>query len=160
MLESEPPFCAFVTEARRIGAATRARAEPCRSRFEVADRRRQPYPARMVTDEMRNSRELRDYLTAAVAAHKHMYLVDNDKAQLTEQAGNVVRAVHQHALERFGRYLENATRLAQRPRFVRCGYIAVPVIYGHTGQVKQLVHSAELVVYQALERRDIQAAER
>ena len=55
--------------------------------------------------------------------------------------------------------MQNSAWLAQRTGLVRGGNIAVPMIDRDTRQVEQLVYSAELVVYQALERRDIQTAE-
>ena len=88
-----------------------------------------------------------------------MDLVDNDKTQLSEQTRDIVRAVHKHTLERLRRYLQNSAWLAQRSGLVRGGNIAVPMIDRDTRQVEQFVYSAELVVYQALERRDIQTAE-
>ena len=110
--------------------------------------------------ESRDAAKLTDYLITAVAARKRVYLIDYNKTQVSEYARDIVRPIYQHRFKRFRRYLKHAARLLKQFLLVRRGNVSVPVRHRDAGHVQKLPDSAELIVYQAFQRRDIKHTDR
>ena len=94
-------------------------------------------------------------LAAPVPAQERVDLVDNDVAQVVEQAGHEGVLVQQERLERFRRYLEDAARMLQHLRLMRSGNVPVPVPHRDTGFLAEVVQAHELVVDERFERSDV-----
>ena len=78
-------------------------------------------------------------MPAAVAAQERVNLVDDDKAQVMEQAWHGHVLMHEECLERFRRNLQDAARMLQELALMRGGHIAMPVPDGNLGLLAQVV---------------------
>ena len=89
-----------------------------------------------------------------------MHLVYHDKAQVTKDARNGVVPVEQHGLERLRRNLQDARGMLEHLCLVRLRDIAMPVPHGYVALGAKVLEAQELVVYQRLERANVDAAHR
>ena len=123
--------------------------EPFAGQLRIADGSGKPDPARMVADDFPYSVQLTKNLVAAVGAHQGMNLVDDDVPQSAEKPNDIGMTVHEHALERFRRDLQNARRIFYQLVFMRGGNVSMPMENRNAAVRKQCVDSFKLVVDKA-----------
>ena len=89
-----------------------------------------------------------------------MNLVYHDKAQVTKDARDGIVPVQQHGLERLRCDLQDARGMLEHLCLVRLGDVTVPVPHGYVALGTKVLKTQELVVYQRLERANVDAAHR
>src|SRR5690606_29419506 len=95
-------------------------------------------------------------LPAAVAVLEGVNLVDDDVAEVVEEAVQVLLAVEHEALEALGRDLHDALRALHGAVLHRLADVAVPGPHRDLGRLEEVVEALELVVDQCLERPHVE----
>ena len=160
MLHRQPPARALALELGNHGAPPRPGREEAPRALRVADGRRQTDAPRIDARQLGQPFNQTERLPAAVAAHQRVHLVDDDEAQVAEQAHEVHMLVQQQRLERLGRDLQDAGGVFEQLGLVRLRHVAVPVPDGDVRLGAEVVQPCKLVVDERLQRADVDGAHR
>ena len=139
VLHRESPHPAWLLEARDDAAAPRAAGEKGSGALRIADGGGKADAPGVHARHAREPLDKAERLPAAVAAQERVNLVDDDKAQVMEQARDGHVLMHEECLERFRRNLQDAARMLQELALMRGGHIAMPVPDGNLGLLAQVV---------------------
>ena len=114
MLQPQPPAQRALRKGWNVGCPPGTGRQPGCGFFGVADGCGQPHATWMPPEHAPDAGKLAENLVATVRAGQRMDFVDDDKAQVTEQARDVVAPVDEHRLQRFRRNLQDAARAFQQ----------------------------------------------
>ena len=155
MLHAEPPADLLRGDVCDGGVPSACRTEPIRRALHIADGGGQSDPAGRYAGSLAKSGKLTEDLVAAVGAGQGVDFVDDDVAEIPEDAHEVAVAVDEHSLQRFRCDLQYPARVFHEPVLLGRGDVSVPVRDGDTGLVAQFGNAAELVVDEGFEGGDI-----
>ena len=99
-------------------------------------------------------------LPAAVSAEQRVNLIDDHKAQIPEEGGNLRVLAHQERLQRLRCDLKDPRGMLEKPSLFRGRHIPVPMPDRDLRLLAEIIQAEELVVDQRLQRCDIDAADR
>ena len=156
MLQTQPPADLALLEGGHVHGDARVPCQPVGGKVWVTDGGRQTDTAGGTADEVTDTGELADDLVAAIRAREGVDLVDDDVAEVTEQAQDIVGAVDKHGLQGLGSDLENARGLFQELFLVGLGHVPVPSCHADARHVQKLLHAPELVVDEGFQGADVQ----
>ena len=159
MLQAQPPADLPFLKGGDVHGDARVPGQPIGGNGGVTDGGGQTHAAGGMADEVAQAGELADDLIASIRPREGMDLVDDHVAEIAEEPRHVVGTVHEHGLQRFGGDLQDARGLLQELLFVGLRHVPVPSRHADARQIQKLLHAAELVVNEGLQRADVQRAD-
>ena len=155
VLHGKPPDLFAAVEFRDDGASAAARSKELSRQLRIPDGGGEADPSRITARQFAKPLDQAEGLQSTVRPQQGMDLVDDDKAQISEQGWNFHVLAQQQRFQRFRRDLQNARGFFQQLPFSGLGRIPVPAGDGDPLLLAQLAEAPELVVDQRLEGRNV-----
>ena len=89
-----------------------------------------------------------------------MHFVDDDEAEISEQAADFRVTAEHERLQRLRRDLQNARRVLQKLSLVRLRHIAVPVPHRNIRLFAEVIEPGKLIIDERFQRSYVQSSDR
>ena len=160
MFHGQPPAHALAFDAWDHRASARPGSQKCAGRLQIANGGRKPDAPWIHPSHAAEPFHQTNRLTATVATHQRMHLVNDYVPQVVKQLGECGVFVEQHRLQRLRRDLQNARGMFQHLCLVGLGNVAVPVPDRDASLGAEVVQPEKLVVDKRFQRSDVDSAHR
>ena len=155
----DPPFRSQCLDTWYDRAAPCPGGQEVAHHLQVANRGREPHAPRNDTSQSLQPLQETERLTTTIATKKGVDLVDDHKAQVTEERRYLRVAVHEHGFKTLRRDLQDARRMSHQLFLLFLRHVAVPVPDLHATFAADVVEPHKLVVDEGFQRCDIQTAD-